>query len=210
MSASDADTLVSVGDFAAHLPGGPYSKPYAHQLKKNGRLVMHEDGKSCYLQASLQRVKETADPSKSGVAQRHAKNRKAKLGPDDDITAALDDAALSGTQYDYQREKAKREHWAARREEMSYRKEAGDLLEATEFVAAMADFGGMVRVKLEAWATLLPVQLVGRDESEMRAAIAEQVEGILGEMAAALAKHERSSDAGAPAQHEKEGRYGPN
>lgn len=165
---------------------------YGHQLKREGRLVLHTDGKTVLVAESTARIAATRDPSKQGVADMHAATR-AKRAPKPEPMppevepppAESDDADQSGVQlYDFQNSKAKREHWAAEREHASFRKEAGELIELTEHIAAMANIGAMVRSKLEAWAGMLPPQLVGRDEAAMRAVLASNVEAVLNEITA--------------------------
>lgn len=181
---------------------------YGHQLKREGRLVLHTDGKTVLVAESVARIAATRDPSKQGVAERHAAGRaktaKAATGKpalqvappvvNESLTtadasapppAAADDADQVGVQlYDFQNSKAKREHWAAEREHAAFRKEAGELIELTEHIAAMANIGAMVRSKLEAWAGMLPPQLLGRDEAAMRAVLASNVEAVLNEITA--------------------------
>ena len=65
-------------------------------------------------------------------------------------------------------------------------------------MAALADLGATVRAKLEAWASVLPPQLAGRDEGGVRAVIADQVELLLRELADAARKHGASAGEGAP------------
>lgn len=169
---------------------------YGHQLKREGRLVLHTDGKTVLVAESVARIAATRDPSKQGVADMHAATRakrepKAEPRPEpmppevDPPPADGDDTDKAGVQlYDFQNSKAKREHWAAEREHAAFRKEAGELIELTEHVAAMANIGAMVRSKLEAWAGMLPPQLLGRDEAAMRAVLASNVEAVLNEITA--------------------------
>lgn len=172
-----------------------YKPSYGNQLAKEGRLVFAPDGKRVLVAESAARVKATADPSKQGVADRHAAGRGAAAasGP---ALPPLDDAAAGPTQgqgidpsdpdavplYDFQNSKAKREHWAAEREHAEFRKAAGELMEHTQHIATMARMGAMVRNSLEAWAAMLPPQLAGREESAIRATLADQVEQILKEI----------------------------
>ena len=168
---------------------------YGHQLKREGRLVLHTDGKTVLVAESVARIAATRDPSKQGVADMHAATR-AKSPKAATVKESLSveapeppadgaDTDQAGVQlYDFQNSKAKREHWAAEREHAAFRKEAGELIELTEHVAAMANIGAMVRSKLEAWAGMLPPQLLGRDEAAMRAVLASNVEAVLNEITA--------------------------
>ena len=176
------DEIISVREFAVR---EGYKPNYGHELAKAGRLVMAADGKNCLARASHERFNASKDPSKQGVAERHAAAREAAAAADVPRVPAEagqdkpGDVAL----YDFQNAKAKREHWAAEREHAAYRKEAGELMERGDVVAAFADAGATVRSKLEAWSATLPPQLAGRDEAAIRAVLADQVEQVLRELA---------------------------
>jgi hypothetical protein len=187
---SRPETL-SVPEFSEYIG---CKRTYAYQLKKEGRLVLTDDGKRVRVAESIARIAETRDPSKSGVAIRHANARGAQAmtghaaTTGDDEEAATEpseeqDARQGGRSYDFQTAKAKREHWAAEREHASWRKEAGELMEKTEVVASFADAGATLRGRLEAWTATLPPQLVGRDENAIRATLADQVERLLLDLA---------------------------
>lgn len=183
--------LVTPRAFAQQLGYKPH---YGNQLAKDGRLVFAPDGKHVLLAESLARFEATKDPSRQGVADRHAAARaqtaqsapQQPAAPEQEPEAEQpDDVQL----YDFQNAKAKREFWAAEREHATFRKEAGELIELAEHRAAMADIGALTRAKLEAWAGVLAPQLVGAGEAAMRIAIAEQVELLLRELADAARKH---------------------
>jgi len=170
---------------------------YGNQLAKDGRLVFAPDGKHVLLAESLARFEATKDPSRQGVADRHAAGRAAQA-PAPAPEAPAGDAAAPGEEeeeeggaalYNFHSAKAKREHWAAEREHAAFRKEAGELIELATHVAALADLGATMRAKLEAWATVLPPQLVGRDEAGARAVIADQVELLLRDLETAARRH---------------------
>lgn len=182
---------LSKRQFADHIGVKP---SYIRQLELDGRLVMAPGGRSVLVAESVARIAATRDPAHQAVADRHAAARGAPA-----LTghAAGDDAAeepdasgdsSTGPQYDFQSAKAKREHWAAEREHAAFRKEAGELIERSEHVAVFAAAGAELRGKLEAWAAVLPPQLVGRDEAAIRATLADQVEQVLRSMSDAIAK----------------------
>lgn len=193
----EAPTQLTIPDFAAHIG---CKRNYGYQLRNEGRLVMAADGKHVLVAESIARIAETRDPSKAGVAARHAaargsvaqtgheKNQQNKpSAPANSAQAATETIAppVPGAEdtpaalYDFQNAKAKREHWAAEREHAQYLKEAGDLMERTAVVAAFADAGAAMRASLEAWQATLPPQLVGLDESAIRITLADQVEHLL-------------------------------
>ena len=177
-----------------------YKPHYGNQLKKDGRLVMAPDGKHVLLAESHARFEATKDPSRAGVAARHAQARAKAPEPAPEKTDETDDSAdwESAPRYDFQNAKAKREHWAAEREHAAFRKEAGELIELSDHVAALADLGATVRAKLEAWASVLAPQLAGRDEGGVRAVIADQVELLLRELADVARKHGAAAGEGSP------------
>ncbi len=175
-----------------------YKPHYGNQLAKDGRFVFAPDGKRVLVAESIARFNATKDPSKQGVADRHAATREAAAQEPRPAPAPADlpdpqddegEGATDGTRYDFHASKAKREHWAAEREHAAFRKDAGELIELTVHIAAMADVGATVRSKLEAWASTLPPQLAGRDEPAVRATIADQVELLLRDLADRLQRH---------------------
>ncbi len=183
-----------------------YKPNYGNQLAKDGRFVFAPDGKQVLVQESIARFNATKDPSKQGVADRHAATRAAAVeepvsAPPDDLSSDAEEGegATNGARYDFHSSKAKREHWAAEREHAAFRKDAGELIELAQHIAAMADVGATVRSKLEAWASTLPPQLAGRDEAAVRATLADQVELLLSDVADRLKHHAKSHQ---EAQHE--------
>lgn len=198
--AQDLPETLTVREFATLMGFKPN---YGHQLKADGRLVLTDDGKRVKVADSIARVKATADPSKAGVVQRHAEQRGAASAlqgepPDSDADADEDDMPAGPIgRYDYQASKAKREHFAAERELTAHRKEARELIEVAEHIAAFAKAGALVRSSLETWATTLPPQLFGRDEASIRATIADQVEQLLRELAAQLGEMAAEAEGGA-------------
>ena len=166
---------------------------YGNQLAKEGRFVLAPDGKHVLVQESIARFHATKDPSKQGVADRHAAGRAAAApAPAEQAEPPADpddDAGGDARMYDFHNAKAKREHWAAEREHAAFRKDAGELIELTTHIAAMADVGATVRAKLEAWASTLPPQLAGRDEAAVRATLVDQVELLLRDLADRMQRH---------------------
>lgn len=179
------DNTMTLSAFARHIG---CKQSYASELKNTGRLVLTEDGKRVLVAESKARIQATKDPSKQGVADRHAAARAVtNSGASADAFPPLEGDGMGfeaspATQYSYQDAKAKREHWAAEREHAQWRKEAGELMERGEVVAAFADAGATLRSKLEAWAAVLPPQLAGRDEAAIRATMADQVERLLNDL----------------------------
>ena len=187
--------ILSVPDFSEYIG---CKRNYAYQLKKEGRLVLTDDGKRVKVAESLARIEATRDPSKRGVSDRHAAARGTPVltghaaAPHAEEASEPDpmdgDAQPAAGVYHYQDAKAKREHWAAEREHAAYRKEAGELMERSAVVAAFADAGSTLRSRLEAWSVQLPPQLAGLDEPAVRALIAEQVERVLHDLVERFAR----------------------
>ena len=83
---------------------------YVSKLAKENRLVYGPDGKLVDVQKTLALLGKTADPSKAGVAQRHAQTRAQQLlslPTDDYIPGPNAGAGLP----DFQRARATREHY---------------------------------------------------------------------------------------------------
>lgn len=136
---------LSKSEFAAHKG---WSKPYVSKLAKQGRLVMTADGKVdvAATEALLQR---TADPSKAGVADRHQRERIER-----GVTAHLTPSALpldpppsadEDEGIDFQKARARREHYLARLAENESRKSDGDLVERAAVENAAFATGRMLR-----------------------------------------------------------------
>lgn len=191
MTQPTAENLLTPREFAARMG---YKPNYGNQLAKDGRLVFAPDGKHVLLAESIARFEATKDPSRQGVADRHAAARAGQGGdapPAQATSEPADEPAPPDDppMYDFQNAKAKREHWAAEREHAAFRKEAGELIEITAHIAAMADVGATVRAKLEAWGSTLPPLLAGRDEAAIRATLADQVELVLRALADRAQQH---------------------
>lgn len=156
---------------------------YVRQLEIDGRLVLTPNGRAVLVEASKARIEATRDPSKQAVAERHAAERGAPAATGHAVPPLDDEedgSELSGSAlYNFQSSKAKKMHWEAEREQTAFRKEAGELMERSAVVAAFADAGATLRGQLEAWSTVLPPQLAGRDEAAVRATITDQVEQLL-------------------------------
>lgn len=170
-------------EFAAILGCKP---GYVTQLIAQGRVVLTDDGKQVRVAESLARIRATRDPAHQPVADRHAASRGQALAsqpePEDDDSAADGDEP-TGPLYDFQGSKAKREHYAAERERANYLKEAGELMQRGDVVAAFADAGAAIRAAVDAWAADLPPMLAGQGEDAIRTTLAEEAERLLADLA---------------------------
>ena len=192
------NNIMSIGQFNGHMG---YKGRYAYQLAKEGRLVLAEDGKHVLVAESIQRIEETRDPSRSAVAERHALGRGYAVGGPG---AGEDDEAQDGVQvppqrpgaggaaaagsYQFQDARAKKEHYAALREEASFRKEAGELIEVGEVTGAFADAAAKVAGVLDALPATVGPMLAGQTQEEVMRVLGEQMDIARAEMAAAINK----------------------
>lgn len=136
---------LSKSEFAAHKG---WSKPYVSKLAKQGRLIMTADGK-VDVEATEALLQRTADPSKAGVADRHQRERvergvTAHLTPSapplDPPPSADEDEGI-----DFQKARARREHYLARLAENEARKSDGELVEREAVENAAFASGRMLR-----------------------------------------------------------------
>lgn len=185
-----APNVMSIAQFNKHMR---YRGRYAYELAKTGRLVMTADGQVLVAE-SIARVEITRDPSRAGVAERHAQARGYEVG-----SLAGEGPALGGEgedkgnadsapSYQFQDSKAKREHFAALREENAYRKEAGDLMDCSEVIGAFSDAAAKVAGVLDAVPATVGPMLAGLPQEEVLRILAEQMDIARAEMASALNK----------------------
>ena len=162
---------------------GARAPSYINELEKTGRAVRAPDGKLWLKAESLAAYRAGKDPSKQGVADRHAAARASTTeAPVQQQWATVEEPAPRYSEYNYQESKAKSEHFAAAREQAAYLKEAGELVEHSHMMAVFAEAGTTLRSKLESWQTTLPPQLAGCDEAAIRSTLADQVESVLTDM----------------------------
>jgi hypothetical protein len=186
----------SFADFASRLG---CKRSYVTELRKADRLVLTEDGKAVCVVESLARIEATRDPSKIGVADRHAAARKAGQGlaaaaadepqqaaeaaqpaPGESPDATVDDTAPDeGFQY-WRRRSEKARALAAERDNAIAE---GKLLDAGEVTAAVAGGVTALRARLETLPDTLGPQLAAiSDEPAARALLAEAIEHVLEEL----------------------------
>ena len=166
-------------------------RSYVTALKKSGRLVLNEIG-NVLVEESKARIAITADPGKAGVADMHAKKRgqtnatvDGKKAPKPEIDDGQDDEP--GQTPDYQAARARKELANAQLAEMEVRQKAGDLFDAAEALAIVADAGTVFRTALDSRRPLFVSQLaMMTDEAEIRVFIEEQDEHLLADLSARL------------------------
>lgn len=161
------------------------------QLKADDRLILTEDGKRVRVEASLARIRETADPSKAAVAARHAAARHAGaqgVGDGDnreDGQARVDDGAdsdyVASPGYQHWRERTERAKALAAERDNAVAD--GALLVAAEVTAAVAAAITILRTQLERLPSeVAPSLAATADENEVRAVLTEAVEHALDDL----------------------------
>ena len=148
---------------------------YGNQLAKEGRFVFAPDGKHVLVQESIARFHATKDPSKQGVADRHAAGRAAaeaaSAEPDEDDRPAHTPTGAGGnTGNSYQQARAVKERYLALEAKRAYEVAIGQLRDGREVEALAASAMTELRLRLENLAsTLAPVLAAQTDEVQIRA-----------------------------------------
>lgn len=192
---SEAKPEMGFAEFARHIGVRP---SYVTQLKREGRLVLSDDGKAVRAAESLARIQETRDPSKAAVAARHAAARasaaqtvadapppSAPPPPDDDLDAGLQ------IRHDYQAARAKREYLAAETAELEFRKKAGELIEVSALQPVLADAAATICASLDRIEHDLVPALKGLSEEEMRLHVREYIDSVRADLSESFAKMRR-------------------
>lgn len=163
-------------------------KSYVTQLKQAGRLVMDESGK-VLVDASQQRIAETADPAHSAVAMRHAEARGSALpvsAGDRENNEKTEDQETGeeAANPHYQRAKARKEEANASLAEMELAQRSGKLFEAAAVLSVVSDAASTFRQALEARRSLLAAQIQSvQSEGEIIQIMAESDDMLLHDLA---------------------------
>jgi hypothetical protein len=146
-------TYLSKSAFAARIGRAP---SYITWLKNNNRLVLSRDGKLVDVQASEALIRDTADPSKAAVADRHQQDRiqrdvysqlstsvepTSKAAPPQVLTS-------DGKQPDFQKARALREHNMAKLAEIELGKAQGSLVSKEAVETGAYNAGRLLRDQL--------------------------------------------------------------
>lgn len=144
---------LSKSAFAARIGRAP---SYITWLKNNNRLVLTADGKQVDVTASEALIRDTADPSKAAVADRHHQDRlqrdvysqlSSQVEPTS--TAAPPLAAMPAGQLpDFQKARALREHNLAQLAEIELHKAKGSLVALSAVKTGAYNAGRMLRDQL--------------------------------------------------------------
>lgn len=187
-----APAVMSFAEFARH---AGFKPSYVTQLKREGRLVLSDDGKAVKAAESLARIQETRDPSKAAVAARHAAARASAAqtvadAPPSSVPSPEDDDLDAGLQvrHDYQAARAKREHLAAETAELEYRKVSGELIEVSALQPVLAGAAATLCASLDRIEHDIVPVLIGLDEESMRLQVREYIDQIRADLAESFAK----------------------
>ncbi|MEO7066267.1 MAG: hypothetical protein ABI114_05135 [Rhodanobacter sp.] len=185
-----APKTASFAEFAALLR---VKRSYITALKKADRLVLTEDGKGVQVEASVDRIRATADPSKAGVVARHAAARgaKAEQGSAQPEQTAPDATSAPSEPDEEPSASSGFQHWRERNErakalagERENQIAEGKLMDATEVATAVSAAIVQLRARLESLPDTLGPQLAAiNDEGEVRSVLAETIEYALEETA---------------------------
>ena len=135
--------------YAAHIGKTP---GYVTQLAAQGRVVFTADGRFVDVAKTDALIAATASPDKQPVADRHAAARQAAADlrdADDEVQRHLPpnepDADGPVLGYDFQLDRAKQQHFVAKKAEVEFLKEAKELCPRGDVVASYADAGAALR-----------------------------------------------------------------
>lgn len=183
MTPSDSTPTLATSAEFARIAG--FKPSYVRQLKLDGRLVLADDGKKIDVQASLARIAASRDPSKAAVAARHAEARSASRDEEPEEPAEIPPSDPNAPRY--QEARARREHYQALAAQRDFEVSMGNLLDAKEVEAVIADAVTSFRTRLETLQDALAPQLAAEpDEVRCRALLADQHEQALRELARSL------------------------
>ncbi|MFT3758452.1 hypothetical protein [Thauera sp.] len=183
--AGQPDTL-SFKEFADYLGFRP---SYITALKKDGRLVLTDDGKRVRVAESVARIEATRNPARADVAQRHAEARTpAEVAPDPSpVQQAAAGAEKIGNTY--QAARAVKERYLAMSAKRDYEVAIGKLLPADEVRSAIANAASVIRTELENLPdSIAPILAAETDEARVRLLLADEIEAALGNLAARFDK----------------------
>ena len=144
---------LSKSAFAARIGRSP---SYITWLKDNNRLVLSADGKKVDVLSTEVLIRDTADPSKAAVAERHQQDRLqrdvySQLSTQVEPTSTAAPPPLitpAGQQPDFQKARALREHNLALLTEIELHKAKGALVAMTAVKTGAYNAGRMLRDQL--------------------------------------------------------------
>lgn len=146
-------TYLSKSAFAARLGRSP---SYITWLKDNNRLVLSPNGKQVDVHATEALIRDTADPSKVAVAERHQQDRiqrdvYSQLSTQTEPTSTAAPPQVltgDGKQPDFQKARALREHNMAKLAEIELGKAQGSLVSKEAVETGAYNAGRLLRDQL--------------------------------------------------------------
>lgn len=157
-------------------------RSYVTALKKAGRLVLNAIG-NVLVEESKRRIAETGDPNRDDVAARHAAARGQEVAVDGGKREETDDEPeADGGSHDYQKSRAKKEHYLAEQARIEFEQRTGKLVEKADVEAAVADIVTAFRQGLENMPHRTAPELVGKDLDAIRALLKLEIHGALADM----------------------------
>lgn len=160
---------------------------YVTALKKDGRLVLTDDGKRVRVAESLARIEATRNPARADVADRHAARRGAALPaavPASGGAGQGDAADSDAGNASYQESRAVKERYLALAAKRDYEESIGRLLPVADVTADITSAVTTLRTRLEMLPDVLAPVLVGEtDEGRLRNLIADEIEHALADLA---------------------------
>jgi len=165
---------------------GARAPSYINELEKTGRAVRAPDGKHWLKAESLAAYRAGKDPSKQGVADRHAAARVAAPPPPDAGSPDEPPPRAQPTERDaaigssYQQARAVKEKFFALEAKRAYEVAIGTLRDAREVEGLVATAMVEIRQRLENLATsIAPIVAAQADEAAVRATLREAFEHTL-------------------------------
>lgn len=166
---------------------GAKSPTYINELEKTGRAIRAPDGKHWLKAESLAAYKAAKDPSKQGVADRHAAARAASAPPKpapaerhDAPEADLPTHNASQSGSAYQNARAVKEKFLALEAKRAYEVAIGTLRDAREVEGIVATAMVEVRQRLENLAhSIAPIVAAQTDEASVRATLRDAFDHAL-------------------------------
>lgn len=198
MAESSAPVEMGLREFANSRGWKP---SYVTQLKQAGRLVLTADKRRVLVAESLRLIKDTADPSKAGVAARHAKTRNsAPASPSPAKDAKDDEAGFDPVVYTdplairRAKAQAETEEAKARKALRDEQVELGELLKRDDVLAAIGDAVTTLRTSLQNLPTTLAPELAATtEEGRCQVLLANGIEHVLEELSRKFANVGRAS-----------------
>ncbi|PZO66177.1 MAG: hypothetical protein DI635_00705 [Pseudoxanthomonas suwonensis] len=188
-------------------------RSYVTELRQAGRLVMAADGRRVQVRESLQRLRDTADPSRTSTVQRHAEARAAATAQQDApqaspagrpapaLPATASQSAAGDAQHgadaadnadddlpqagSYQAARAVKEKYLALQAKLAYQQAVGKLLATADVEAAAGRLAGTLVSRLDALPAQLAPQLLSAagDEVALRRTLVQAFDDLRAELA---------------------------